>query len=93
MSEKYNGWTNRETWLVGLWLSEELDDIADICSDEHQFIAAAKDMLDELNPLSGEASIMSDLISGAISIINWYEIAGHYSEFWLDDDDEDDDDD
>jgi len=23
MTEKYNGWTNYETWLVGLWLDNE----------------------------------------------------------------------
>lgn len=34
MNEKYNGWTNYETWLTALWLSEWHLTAADFLTDE-----------------------------------------------------------
>ena len=28
MKTDYNGWTNRETWVINLWLGEYFQDVA-----------------------------------------------------------------
>lgn len=107
MSEgKYNGWTNYETWLVGLWLgndeatynywhgeAEECkrkaaaglgNPYADspeqatklLLSDSlKEQIHNVKDDLLASNKL--EASMWADLLSAALSEVNWQEIADH----------------
>lgn len=41
---------------------------------------ALKEMLEDGNPLTGEASVYSDLLSAALSEVNWDEIAEAYIE-------------
>lgn len=53
----YNGWTNRETWLVNVWYSptykHEVDDIKELLEEEWDNLPAGilRDMcaLDEVN--------------------------------------------
>ena len=62
----YNGWTNRETWLINLhfedffagWDSESIQDyVEEMAQDESINI------------------IMKDFLMGAIARVNWNEIA------------------
>ena len=65
----YNGWTNRETWLVSLWFEYDTkEDLADI----KFFIEEELESLE----LSG---FMSDLlgINFVMNEINWDELEGH----------------
>ena len=84
MSEKYNGWTNYETWLVNLWLSndqgteEMMNDMAKHSKDVYSLMNEIKNFIEELNPLKDNADLFSDLLNGALSECNFYEIAEHY---------------
>lgn len=86
MSEKYNGWTNYETWLVALWLDNdegsynEMHYMARHSEDVYSLMEQIKEMIEELNPLKDQANLFSDLLNGAISECNFYEIAEHYYE-------------
>lgn len=86
MSEKYNGWTNYETWLVALWLDNdegsynEMHYMARHSKDVYSLMEQIKEMIEELNPLKDQANLFSDLLNGAISECNFYEIAEHYYE-------------
>lgn len=81
----YNGWTNYETWAVGLYLdgnytgehtNREVLELARYRAG-HPY-ALADDLKEwfeeELPELDG---IASDLLSGAVSDVNWHELAEH----------------
>lgn len=91
----YNGWTNYETWNVALWIdndqgsysercemAQDVYDRADGDMDDAKSALASrlKDWVEDMNPLSGDASMFSDLLSAAISEVDWYEIAENFLE-------------
>jgi hypothetical protein len=75
----YNGWTNKETWLVNLWLGdyftgmqEEGDDItADLMREVVDEMASAA--LEE-----GANGFITDMLNCALGEINYEELAAHY---------------
>ena len=92
----YNGWTNYETWNVALWMDNDQglysmrcewaqsaydDNKDDLDAAKRQLADTIKDFMEENNPLSSDASCYSDLLSAALSEVDWYEIA----ENWLED--------
>tara|TARA_Y100000310_G_scaffold63081_1_gene58358 strand:- start:1410 stop:1700 length:291 start_codon:yes stop_codon:yes gene_type:complete len=81
MSNKYNGWTNYETWNVNLWLSNDegtynyiLDLAKDHADDAPMLANALEAFVDELEP-ELEPSMFSDILSAAMREVNWREIA------------------
>ena len=60
----YNGWSNRETWLVGLWFNPET--IADVDYIQETLESNFYEMV------GGESNIYTDMID--FNIINWEEI-------------------
>jgi hypothetical protein len=95
----YNGWTNYETWVVNLWLTndegtcrywestaqeiyESAQPKAPFSRDERAALLLAeamKEQLEEDNPLR-ESGLYTDLLTAALSEVNWYEIASHFLE-------------
>jgi hypothetical protein len=82
MSE-HNGWMNRETWIINVWLGElnAWDEISLIIRDPkcirpdrelRNFVTDNFDM-----PRNG---ISRDLVSSALGNVNWRELAEHYKE-------------
>ena len=75
----YNGWTNKETWLVNLWLG---DDFAAL-SEEGQIITEAfiRETVEEIcesETKSVEGRFLLDLLNCALGEINYHELAQHY---------------
>lgn len=70
MSEKYNGWTNWETWNVNLWLcNNEGDyDMAKNCKDGN----AIRELVEEYRTRT--SGMFADLINRALDRVNWEEI-------------------
>lgn len=89
MCEKYNGWSNYETWLFNLWFDNSFDDdAADFLSRAEPVYSwqtkkdvAISDLEDYMNQyiedeiLPDSASFASDLIGAALSRIDFREIA------------------
>lgn len=91
--EKYNGWTNYETWLTALWIDNDyisyenrkemvLHAQLEYPNNEEKQIwmlaGLIKDWMEELNPLSESSSLYADLINSALSEVDWGDIAEHY---------------
>jgi len=71
---KYNGWTNRETWLVNLHFGDYFQEVAE---DGEQVMAdyieqTVWDLFDEANI----PPFFSDMID--LGIVNWKELEEHY---------------
>ena len=77
----YNGWTNKETWLVNLWLGDML------AIDQEEGVAIdagyVESIVDEMASAALECDangLITDLLNCALGEINYYEIAKHYQE-------------
>ncbi|MDG2406727.1 MAG: hypothetical protein P8M25_17865 [Paracoccaceae bacterium] len=74
----YNGWHNKETWLVNVWLGDYfigLQEQGDIVINAN-FIEREIDQ--HLENLSLDAGLLSDLINCAVGEIDYHEIASHF---------------
>lgn len=82
--EKYNGWTNRETWLVGLWgYIDVLRDMAgdyDVSEIDGDWCRERFDEMVQSDSVFEDTGILSDMLGGALARINWYEISKHVSD-------------
>ena len=80
----YNGWTNYETWLVNLWLDNDggsnyYREIAQENElDTYDLSKVIKETIEADQPES--TGMYADMIGAAISKVNFFEIAEHYTE-------------
>lgn len=81
----YNGWTNKETWLVGVWLGDQMH------MDQEEGIEISEDYIKDLVishlPNTQEffgkhmnLGFFNDLLNCSLGEINYLEIAKHYEE-------------
>lgn len=91
----YQGWTNYETWAVNLWMSNDEGSYrywqgeAKAATDPDDPETLAEVMKEHYEQLLEDQTLQrviyntlfADLLSGALSAVNWYEIARS----WIDD--------
>jgi len=90
MNQKYNGWTNYETWLISIWYTDFIDEArqawaqAPALAGPAQRLESAidkladiiKDVVLEMNPVIDNGLFLYLLITG-LDNINWRELAEH----------------
>jgi hypothetical protein len=79
--QTYNGWCNRETWLVSLWLNNDpaSEDVlrrvgkqsGDAC-DKSEWLE--RQLQNALDDHSAEASLWTDLLRTSLGRVNWLEV-------------------
>lgn len=75
----YNGYTNHETWLVNLWMEEDLRKL--IQSDEMVNNRNMYDLVyEQVVYAENRPSLQQDLIGSALSDVNWRELYDLYTE-------------
>ena len=84
--EGYQGWKNYETWAVALWMDNdqgsqgykkelaEQTRVEDKDEWRRDYADALKQWMEDDMPDMG-ATVWTDLLNGAFSEVNWYEIA------------------
>lgn len=72
--EGYNGWTNKETWIVFLWLTQD-SEIYSIARDSAQMGAENLHQFVTSIALSPETSLANDLVISSLNWVNWKELA------------------
>jgi len=87
-NEKYNGWTNYETWLFNLWHDDAFTDDAqsawdDADGDEEKATDALAQVIesfaDEVTTQdTPTVGFIADIINAALRQVNFREIAAHY---------------
>jgi hypothetical protein len=86
-----NGWTNRETWLVNLWISEGAIGDPQSVEEQARYFAESGEssapyrMAEYLRESVREVcnvgdGLAADLLGAALAAVNWDEIAEHYVE-------------
>ena len=88
IDDTYNGWTNKETWLVNVWLNNDYDlykyylgrlndsyggFISDII---HELQEIVYDIVREDRPATN--GLAYDLLQSSLNVINYKELAEHY---------------
>lgn len=95
---RYNGFTNKYTWLVNVWLDNDyglwsmVNKWSSDCDDVSELAEQVKDfVVDETNPLVESASMYSDILGYALAQVDFLQVVESY---WdeRDTDDEDNDD-
>lgn len=81
----YNGWTNKETWLVNLWIGDSLT------MDQESGFEVTADYIEQLvddmvsESMSSSNGLISDLLNCALGEIDYHELAEHYDEEVIED--------
>lgn len=81
----YNGWTNKETWLVNIWY---LDHITEAYADSGCYYVEPDDLACEITGFCEEVEIetgsksglLRDFINTSWSQVNWHELADALNE-------------
>lgn len=82
----YNGWTNYETWCVSLWMSndegsyETFREMTLAADGDYELSNQFKEYHEEAaaDALAQENGVFVDLLRGALSVVNWREIAKNW---------------
>lgn len=89
--ETYNGWSNRETWLVNLWMTNDVGDddyLRALANDGRPIYERSDELKETLTDAWNEISngsgfgwgLWIDLMNDALGTVDWREIIQNHEE-------------
>ena len=84
-TEKYNGYTNYETWAVALWIDNEqaINEFVKTEENNRGTLSEKADFLKEYVEnwvWLDEATLRADLLGAALGEVNWFELSEIYTD-------------
>tara|TARA_R110000765_G_scaffold2524_1_gene7818 strand:+ start:294 stop:689 length:396 start_codon:yes stop_codon:yes gene_type:complete len=81
-SNEYNGWTNKETWLVNVWY---MDSMPEYFAEMEQYHVEANELEEAVTYICEESEalsslpvgLLSDFIRDCWSVVDWHSLADH----------------
>ena len=81
----YNGWKNKETWLVNIWY---MDSMPEYFSEMEQYHVEANELEETVTYIAEEcealsslpAGLLSDFISTCWGEVDWHSLADHLND-------------
>jgi len=70
----YNGWTNRETWVINLWMGDYFQEVAN--DGEHLLADYIEETIWDILDDANVPDMFKDMID--LGVVNWQELADHY---------------
>ena len=70
----YHGWTNYETWMVGLWFNDGFDKHSGSEIEADDYRDLVWNHLEDNTELTG---FVADVVLGFMASVNWAELADH----------------
>jgi hypothetical protein len=83
--QDYNGWPSYETWLVALWLGNDpetealVQGLVAAAESPYDAAQALKALVEELSPLGETSGLHTDLLTAALSHVDWHAVAQHFA--------------
>ena len=77
-----NGWKNKETWLVNVWLGDMINDIVEesgVDPTPDYIEMLVHDIVVDTQATKG-AGLMVDLLNCALGEIDYHELSEHYKQ-------------
>ena len=78
ISEKYNGWSNYNTWLVNLWFSECFEDNIQRDAIKEQVEMYLDEVITTDSFMGAASGFLNDVIGSFMNEVNWIELEEHY---------------
>jgi hypothetical protein len=76
----YNGWRNWETWIINLYVSDELIALADGEDDVGTLAERFCEYVKKLVETGPNNSLLNDIVGGFMVSVDWRELAKHANE-------------
>ena len=81
----YNGWKNKETWLVNIWY---MDSMPEYFSEMEQYYVDPKELEEAVTYIAEECEALSSLSSGLLADfistcwgeVDWHSLAEHLND-------------
>ena len=80
---KYNGWTNYETWNFNLWITNEEEDYSHALEmafdslDEYELSKRLEEWACDMASVYDTHGFIGDMVNSSIKEVNFYEVATH----------------